>query len=229
MAIRNVFGFRSIRQKLLLGTLFLAIIPVAVTSVIVGRESLSSGRDALEAQAREALIAQRASKAAQVTSYFDSLSSAVQVLAASPDVVDAMRELPGAYDNSLLNTADLPAQRARLTRYYTADFMTEFQRRNTGKMVDMSQSVTNLPDLAMNLQYQYIAANPHPLGSKNDFDRANDGSRYSDLHGALHPYLRTALRQFGLYDIFLIEPKNGTIVYTVFKELDFATSLVNGP
>ena len=86
-----------------------------------------------------------------------------------------------------------------------------------------------LPDLAMNLQYQYIAANPHPLGSKNNLDRANDGSRYSELHGALHPYLRTALRQFGLYDIFLVEPRNGTIVYTVFKELDFATSLVNGP
>ncbi len=81
----------------------------------------------------------------------------------------------------------------------------------------------------MNLQYQYIAANPHPLGSKNNLDRANDGSRYSELHGALHPYLRTALRQFGLYDIFLIEPRNGTIVYTVFKELDFATSLVSGP
>ena len=44
MAIRNVFGAQSIRQKLLLGTLFLAIIPVAVTSVIVGRESLNSGR-----------------------------------------------------------------------------------------------------------------------------------------------------------------------------------------
>ena len=71
MAIRNVFGAQSIRQKLLLGTLFLAIIPVAVTSIIVGRESLNSGRAALESQAREALIAQRASKAAQITDYFD--------------------------------------------------------------------------------------------------------------------------------------------------------------
>ena len=35
MALRNAFGAQSIRQKLLLGTLFLAIIPVAVTSVIV--------------------------------------------------------------------------------------------------------------------------------------------------------------------------------------------------
>jgi methyl-accepting chemotaxis protein len=225
----NVFGNQSIRQKLLLGTLFLAIIPVAVTSLIVGRESLSSGRAALEAQAREALIAQRASKAAQITDYFHSLSTQVQVLASSPDVIGAMRDLPNAYENSVLNIADLPAERARLAKYYTGDFLAEYQKRNNGRTVDMAPTVASLPDIAMNLQYQYIAANPHPLGSKNNLERANDGSRYSEIHGAIHPYLRTALAQFGLYDIFLIEPRNGTIVYTVFKELDFGTSLVSGP
>ena len=229
MAIRNVFGAQSIRQKLLLGTLFLAIIPVAVTSIIVGRESLNSGRAALEAQAREALVAQRASKAAQISDYFDALSNQVQVLAASPDVIGAMRELPAAYDNSVISIADLPAERVRLGKYYTGEFMNEFQKRNTGKTLNMSESVAALPDIAMNLQYQYIAANPNPLGSKGALDRASDGSRYSELHGSVHPFLRTALRQFGLYDIFLVEPRNGTIVYTVFKELDFATSLVSGP
>lgn len=229
MALRISFGAQSIRQKLLLGTLFLAIIPVAVTSLIVGRETLESSRSALEGQAREALIAQRASKAAQITDYFQALSNQVQVLAASPDVNYAMRELPAAYDNSVLSIADLPAERARLAKYYTSDFVAEYQRRNAGRNVEMASTVANLPDLAMNLQYQYIAANPHPLGAKNNLDRANDGSRYSELHGALHPYLRTALSQFGLYDIFLIEPKNGVIVYSVFKELDFATSLVSGP
>src|SRR6186713_1576451 len=229
MAIRNAFGAQSIRQKLLLGTLFLAIIPVAVTSIIVGRESLNSSRAALESQAREALVAQRASKAAQITDYFEALSNQVQVLAASPDVVGAMRELPAAYDNSVISIADLPAERVRLGKYYGGDFMAEFQKRNTGKTLNMAESVAALPDVAMNLQYQYIAANPNPLGSKNNLDHANDGSRYSELHGAIHPYLRTAFRQFGLYDIFLVEPRNGTIVYTVFKELDFATSLVSGP
>src|SRR4051812_24823239 len=225
MAIRNVFGAQSIRQKLLLGTLFLAIIPVAVTSVIVGRESLNSGRAALEAQARESLIAQRASKAGQINDYFQSLSHQVQVLAAAPDVVTAMRELPGAFDNSVISVADLPAERTRLAKYYTADFMQEFQKRNTGKMADMASTVAALPDLTMNLQYQYIAANPNALGSKNNLDRANDGSHYSELHAAIHPFMRTALKNFGLYDIFLVEPRNGTVVYTQFKELDFATSL----
>ncbi|HET7809096.1 MAG TPA: HAMP domain-containing methyl-accepting chemotaxis protein [Steroidobacteraceae bacterium] len=229
MALRTSFGAQSIRQKLLLGTLFLAIIPVAVTSLIIGRESLNSSRTALESQAREALIAQRAAKAAQITSYFETLSNQVQVLAASPEVVGAMRTLPDAYDNSVLNIADLPAERARLAKYYTSDFMAEFDKRNTGRKLDMAGTVATLPDIAMNLQYQYIAGNPQPLGSKNNLDRAADGSRYSELHAAIHPYLRTALRQFGLYDIFLIEPRSGNIVYSVFKELDFATSLVSGP
>ena len=229
MAFLNVFGAQSIRQKLLFGTLFLAVIPVAVTSVMLGHESLSSGRAALEAQARESLIAQRAAKAAQITDYFDSLSNQVQVLASSPEVVNAMRDLPAAYDNSVISIADLPAERARLAKYYVGDFMQEFEKRNTGKKLDVASTVAQLPDLAMNLQYQYIAANQNPLGSKNSLDKANDGSRYSELHGALHPYLRTALAKFGLYDIFLVDPRNGNIVYTVFKELDFATSLVSGP
>ncbi len=229
MAIRNTFGAQSIRQKLLIGTLFLAIIPVAVTSVIVGRESLKSGRAALEAQSREALVAQRAAKAGQITDYFESLSNQVQVLASSPEVVSAMRELPAAYENSIISIADLPAERARLAKYYTTDFMQEFDKHNTGRKLDMAATVAALPDLAMNLQYQYIANNPNPLGAKNALDKATDGTRYSEIHGAVHPFLRTALRQFGLYDIFLVEPRGGTIVYTVFKELDFATSLVSGP
>ncbi len=229
MAIRNAFGTQSIRQKLLLGTLFLAVIPVAVISVIVGRESLNSGRAAIESQARESLVAQRAAKAAQITDYFDSLSNQLKVLAVAPEVVSAMREMPAAYENSVLNIADLPEERTRLSKYYTSDYMAEFEKRNAGRKVDMGAMAAELPDIAMNLQYHYIAANPHPLGAKNNLDRANDGSRYSELHGALHPFLRTALRNFGLYDIFLVEPKNGTLVYTVFKELDFGTSLMSGP
>ncbi|HEX6636799.1 MAG TPA: HAMP domain-containing methyl-accepting chemotaxis protein [Steroidobacteraceae bacterium] len=229
MALLQYFGPQSIRQKLRLGTLFLAIIPVVVTSLIVGHESLQSSRAAIEAQARESLIAQRASKAGQITDYFESLSNQVKVLASAPEVVNAMRELPTAFDNSVVSIADLPEERARLARYYTADFMAEFDKRNTGRKLNLAQTVADLPDLVVNLQYQYIAANPQPLGSKSNLDRANDGTRYSELHAALHPFLRTSLRQFGLYDILLVEPNNGTIVYTVFKQVDFATSLVSGP
>ena len=45
--------------------------------------------------------------------------------------------------------------------------------------------------------------------------------------GQLSPI--TAVGDQSYYDIFLVEPDTGHIVYSVFKEVDFATSLLTGP
>ena len=37
------------------------------------------------------------------------------------------------------------------------------------------------------------------------------------------------LEKFGYYDIFLVDPETGDLVYTVFKELDYTTSMIDGP
>jgi methyl-accepting chemotaxis protein len=77
------------------------------------------------------------------------------------------------------------------------------------------------------LQNQYIQNNPNPVGKKNDLMYAQDGSIYSQIHAKYHPWINEFLTVNGYYDIFLIN-KNGDVVYTVFKELDFATNVVNG-
>lgn len=77
------------------------------------------------------------------------------------------------------------------------------------------------------LQNQYIKENPHPTGSKDELDYAADGTSYSDVHAKFHPYLRNVLRDRGYYDIFLFDT-SGNLIYTVFKELDYATNLVSG-
>jgi methyl-accepting chemotaxis protein len=68
---------------------------------------------------------------------------------------------------------------------------------------------------------------PLPLGHKHELDSAEDGSYYSLAHAAYHPWFRHFLTLRGYYDIFLVAP-NGDLVYTVFKELDYATNLNNG-
>jgi methyl-accepting chemotaxis protein len=68
---------------------------------------------------------------------------------------------------------------------------------------------------------------PLPLGHKHELDSAEDGSFYSRAHAAYHPWFRHFLTLRGYYDIFLVAP-NGDLVYTVFKELDYATNLNNG-
>ena len=68
-----------------------------------------------------------------------------------------------------------------------------------------------------------------PWGEKDQLDAAADGSAYSRLHAKYHPAIRSFLKKFGYYDIFLVDHETGDIVYSVFKELDYTTSLVDGP
>jgi methyl-accepting chemotaxis protein len=42
------------------------------------------------------------------------------------------------------------------------------------------------------------------------------------------PFFTDFISRFGYYDLFLVD-NDGTVLYTVFKELDFATNLRHGP
>ena len=77
------------------------------------------------------------------------------------------------------------------------------------------------------LQRLYITENPHPTGQKENLDSATDGSEYSWIHSKYHPYIRTFLRDRGYYDIFLFDT-DGNLVYSVYKELDYATNMNTG-
>jgi len=66
------------------------------------------------------------------------------------------------------------------------------------------------------------------LGRPN-LEDAGDGSAYSQAHARYHAIFRQYQQDYGYYDIFLIEPQTGQIVYSVFKEDDFGTSLTTGP
>ncbi|MEQ9639183.1 MAG: methyl-accepting chemotaxis protein [Alphaproteobacteria bacterium] len=77
------------------------------------------------------------------------------------------------------------------------------------------------------LQDQYITANPHPTGEKHKLERANAENSYNAVHARKHPWFRSFLEARGYYDVFLFTP-NGDLVYTVFKELDYATNVATG-
>lgn len=74
------------------------------------------------------------------------------------------------------------------------------------------------------LQDKYITSNPNETGSKHLLDYAKDGSAYSAVHRKHHKWFRKFLVEKDYYDIFLFD-KKGNLVYSVFKELDYATNL----
>jgi methyl-accepting chemotaxis protein len=77
------------------------------------------------------------------------------------------------------------------------------------------------------LQNWYITENPNPTGQKEKLDFAAADSEYNAVHKNYHPWFRNFLQKRGYYDIFLFD-MHGNVVYTVFKELDFASNLLNG-
>ncbi|WP_169546374.1 methyl-accepting chemotaxis protein [Sneathiella aquimaris] len=80
---------------------------------------------------------------------------------------------------------------------------------------------------AEQLQRAYITDNQHPVGEKEKLEFASDGSAYSAVHKKYHQWFRQALYTREYYDIFLFDLK-GNLLYTVFKEADFATNLNSG-
>jgi len=73
----------------------------------------------------------------------------------------------------------------------------------------------------------YITDNPHPTDKKLDLDMAKDGSAYSMAHKKWHPWFKKMLKDRGYFDIFLLD-NDGNVIYSVYKEADFATNLRTG-
>ena len=83
-------------------------------------------------------------------------------------------------------------------------------------------------DRARALQELYVNNNPHPFGERAMLADAGDGSSYSSAHRTVHDLAKEFVSGRGYYDFFLIDP-DGNIIYTVEKEVDFATNLLDGP
>lgn len=77
------------------------------------------------------------------------------------------------------------------------------------------------------LQQLYIDDNPFPTGEKDKFEGASDGSTWSAMHKTYHADFHSFQQRRNYYDIFLFD-LNGNLIYSVFKESDFATNFISG-
>lgn len=148
-------------------------------------------------------------------------------------IVDAALEFRSAFIDYRRETgigADkLARQRTAISEYYNDQFAPEYKNQNGGRVADTKGMYEILDADAVALQTTFIKANEHPLGEKHKLVDPKDGSRYAATHAKYHPAITQFLEKFGYYDIFIVDPDSGDIVYSVYKELDFATSLIDGP
>lgn len=180
------------------------------------------------AEAGEKLAGLRESRRQEVERYFGTIENQVLTLSKNPAVVSAMEALPAAF-------AAFPAERGsgsgdeRLLRRYYEQAFGETYREATGQAAQTETLLGGLGETERALQATFMARNRHPLGSKHLLDASEAGTQYDQIHQEIHPVMRHYMERFGYYDLFLVEPEDGHIVYSVFKEIDFATSLKRGP
>ena len=214
-------------NPLLLSLLLVSLVPLA----IMGYATYRTASAALDTQAESQLTVVRTITTKQVERYFATTEDQLRTLAENPSVANALVAFRDGFSSLIADDA-IPVDgqseaRQELNAFYAGDWATEFRLRNA-EDIAAATLCESLGDAAAYLQYLYIRRNENPIGSKDLLDTAADASAYSEAHAQYHPILRSFLKKFGLYDIFLVDAETGNVVYTVFKEIDFGTSLRTG-
>jgi methyl-accepting chemotaxis protein len=143
-----------------------------------------------------------------------------------PQIANVMRDFNTAYEKVAEDYSDIEALRKQLL-FYELDFSNRFKKlANTP--INTQPFLTNLSPEGVVLQYRFLQNNPNPLPEKNLWIKNNDRSFYSSLHIKHHLTFRDILQKNNFYDIYLVNANTGNIVYSVQKEIDFATSLSQG-
>ena len=204
---------------------------ILVIIAVISFASIKTSRTAIEAEAFDKLVAIRELKAAQIERYFAQIRKQMETFSENKMIVRAMKDFSKGFDtleNALiLKELRITESEENLTKYYREKFLPKLSS-NLNRNVFLENYFPKT-DAAIALQDLYISSNKNGLGSKHLLDDPKDGSFYSAAHANYHPIVRNYLDKFGYYDIFLIDAKTGNIVYSVYKEADFATSLVDGP
>jgi PAS domain S-box-containing protein len=222
----SVFGRLKIGTKILIVTVLISITIIGAIGII----SDLSTRGAFEYEAFNKLTAVREMKGQQIEEYFDNIAQQIRSLSQSKDVIKGIEIFNISIKNLSLELYLNEDRRQRLHEFHMNAFSQEYQKSSGGAVPDIEmKKLIEIDDIAQYLQSAYLAENSQPIGQKNELLEALDDSYYSTQHRLLHPFFKQYLEKFGFYDIFLIDNEDGRIIYSVFKEIDFGTSLLTGP
>lgn len=217
----------SIKFKILTITL----IGLLFSSSVLSLMSILKAEKSLEESYFQKLDAIKFSKKNHIEDYLRSVASLLVSQAKSRLVIDALSDFSDSF-YKVSNEIDIDSQKIKqeLVRNYDKEYLGNVvydlpnvsPRRDTLAYLPKDQN-------ALIAQYFFIVDNPSPLGEKNALLTPSGAvATYFSDHEKYHPSFNKLLEEFSLYDIFLVD-KKGNLVYTTFKEKDYATNLEDGP
>ncbi|MBU0549980.1 methyl-accepting chemotaxis protein [Myxococcota bacterium] len=241
----------TIKKKLILICLAFGVMPLLLYGLINDRlqgessaEVMSDSTALLTTQIEAGLSAVRINKDLAIEGQLREALLDVQTFARLPSVlaeiqaVEAGYQLEGLDLHAVIRAGRVgpfslqalcpprPDAEAALRAFYANQFAPRYLQ-ETGVEAPL-EALLNLNASARQLQLEYIANNPNPMGDKHKLQRGGEGL-YHEAHARVHPTLAAAVTSYGYYDVFIVSWEGGEVIYSVFKEIDFATSLSVGP
>ncbi|WP_394252560.1 methyl-accepting chemotaxis protein [Vibrio profundi] len=221
----------TLKYKMLITLLVIGLFP----AIIISSWALYVANKNFEKQTFSQLVALREVKKAAVIDYLETRVEQANSLSRNQTIISAVQGLSNAFHSAAQrnNQTDFSPARLQdtLTRYYQSNFIPKLDSNSPQLQGTISANslVEPISYSGQLVQNAYIVENPNPIGSKEKLDNSTQLAGYDWEHSAIHPYLRDLLERFGYYDIFLLDINTGEIIYSVFKEVDFGTSMLNGP
>lgn len=220
----------SLRSKLLISIVMVAIATLVFVVLTVGVRTNGEVRDLVSGSVTNRLVALREVQKERVENYFNNTFKVVTYTAENPATVTAMENFASGFslepdvDESF--TEDLSA-------FYAGPFTEYYQSVDASFSADQAAGIPGQLDIAALFhQARYIARNENPIGQKSEMLLAPKAgkftARYEVYHSEFHPIFKQVRDQFEFVDVYLIDGQ-GRIVYSVEKNIEYATSLASGP
>ena len=216
--------------RLLIAFLAVGLVPF----MIIGTLSLYEANRTLSQQSLNQLVSLREVKKFAVKRYFNNIKTQLLVFSEDPKVAEFMRKsrffFTGYKTDLAVTDEAMEKMRRELLTTYMKDFVEVLSASDGSELNTLKEAFSKLDGNAIVIQYKYITENENPLKKKERLNRAKeDRTDYTRYHGKFHSTIRNYYKRFAIDDILLIDPDNGNIVYSVQKNIDFGTSLKDGP
>jgi len=213
------------KSKLIVSYILSTILILAIAAVTLHHTVNSSNQKILEQAAQEKLVLIQAQQKQRIEHYFKTAREQLVTLADSRMMIDAAGEFAPAfkqYDSQLDKIRG--AYAPKVAQYYIA-FNNEYAKLNHGKRINTQQLLDSLNNETLALQYTFLA----PTSLSSEAELLLTGSDYGKTHQKFHPHLEAFTKRLEYDNLFIIDSRDGKILYAVNKQIDFATSLLDGP
>ncbi len=216
----------TIKTKLLSVVTIVIIALSAITTLV----SISKSNITIENSEFDKLSSVEVSKHGEISSYFNYLGGLLTSLANQEGTKEAFLSLnDGFYKLQDELMLDIEKIRSSLKSNFEKEYLSavNYNVPNAKQQKAVSKYLPTDPN-ALIAQYIFIVDNPEKLGEKNNLSyNEKYNSSYMQAHKRYHHSFDKFLNSFSLYDIFLVNME-GDVIYTDFKEKDFATNLKTG-